>query len=195
MLIFGFNKTKGANKMKISTNKKELESLRACKSGYEIFCAAHGDKDALLSECLISNGVDDALWLMGEAADQFSDSQNRDIRLLMCDWAESVLHIFEEHYPDDNRPRLAIKAARDYANGLIDDDAMATAMDAARDAAWAAMDAARDAAWAAWAARDAAMAARYAARDAASAAARDCQQQDLKNLFLKWESEVNNGSN
>ena len=179
MLIFGFNKTKGANKMKISTNKKELESLRACKSGYEIFCAAHGDKDALLSECLISNGVDDALWLMGEAADQFSDSQNRDMRLLMCDWAESVLHIFEEHYPDDNRPRLAIKAARDYANGLIDDDAMATAMDAARDAGDAG---------------DAAMAARYAARDAASAAARDCQQQDLKNLFLKWESEVNNGS-
>jgi hypothetical protein len=40
------------------------------------------------------------------------------------------LHIYEADYPNDNRPRLAIQATRDYADGKIDD--------AARDAARAA---------------------------------------------------------
>ena len=55
-----------------------------------------------------------------------------------ADCAESVIHIFEKYYPDDNRPRLAIKAARDFANGEIDA--------AARDAAWEAAGAAAGAA-------------------------------------------------
>jgi hypothetical protein len=89
----------------------------------------------------------------------------RTARLFAADCAEHVLHFFEDEYPDEKRPREAIQASRDYANGLIRDAAGA----ADRSAAWAAAGAAaRDAAWAAaW------TAARAAARAAAGAAARD----------------------
>ena len=63
-------------------------------------------------------------------------------RLFAADCAEHVLHIYEKQYPDDDRPRKAIQAARDYANGLIDDEELK----AARAAAWeAARAAAREA--------------------------------------------------
>jgi hypothetical protein len=103
---------------------------------------------------------------------------DRTARLFAADCAEHVLPLFETKYHDDKRPRQAIQAARDYANGKIIKKQLA----AARDAAWAAARDAGDAwdAWAAWAARaaraawaarDAARAA-WAARDAARAAAR-----------------------
>jgi len=87
-------------------------------------------------------------------------------RLFACDCAEHVLEHFETCYPDDNRPREAIRMARRFANGEATDEeraaawaaAWAAAGDAAWDAAWAAArDAAGDAAWAAAgdAARDA----------------------------------------
>ena len=68
-----------------------------------------------------------------------------------CDCAERVLPLFEAAYPNNKRPREAIRLAR-------------AAVDAAADAARAAADAAR-------AAADAADAAAYAAADAAYAAA------------------------
>jgi hypothetical protein len=43
----------------------------------------------------------------------------RELRLFAADCAEHVLYLFEEKYPDDDRPRKAIQAARDFANGLI----------------------------------------------------------------------------
>lgn len=58
----------------------------------------------------------------------------RTARLCAADFAERVLPIFEDAHPGDDRPRLAIQAARDYANGLIDIAAGA----AAWGAAWAA---------------------------------------------------------
>ncbi|MCF6276878.1 MAG: hypothetical protein L3J07_03485 [Candidatus Magasanikbacteria bacterium] len=43
---------------------------------------------------------------------------NRQLFLLfLCDCAESILHYFEERYPDDNRPRNTIQVARRYALG------------------------------------------------------------------------------
>ncbi len=95
-------------------------------------------------------------------------------RLFAADCAEAVLPFFEKERPADNRPRLAIKAARDFANGKITSAAWAAASGAASDAAWAAARAAaRDAARAAaWDARAAAWDARAAASDAAWDAAR-----------------------
>ena len=98
-----------------------------------------------------------------------TDWNERSARLFACDCAERVLPIFEKEYPDDKRPREAIRVARLFARG----EATAAAWDAARAAAW---DAARAAAWAAaWAAAgDAARAAAWAAAgDAAWAAAGD----------------------
>lgn len=88
-------------------------------------------------------------------------------RLFAADCAARVLHIYERDYPADDRPRLAIIAARDHAMGRVP----AASRDAAHAAACAAAsDAARDAAWyAAWYAAHAAACA--AARDAARAAA------------------------
>lgn len=74
----------------------------------------------------------------------------RTARLFAADCAEHVLHLFEDKYPEDKRPRQDIETARRCANGKATKEELA----AARDAAWAAArDAARAAAWAA--ARDA----------------------------------------
>ena len=110
-------------------------------------------------------------------------------RLFAADCAERVLPIFEKEYPDEDAPRKAIQAARDYANGKINKKQLAAASDAARTAASAAASAAaRDAARAAWdaawaaasaAARDAVTAASAAARDAARDAAREWQAERL----------------
>lgn len=82
----------------------------------------------------------------------------RTARLFSADCAERVLHVFEKHFPNDKRPRLAIQAARDFAHGRISRADLTAARAAAWDAAWdAARGAARDAAW---------DAARDAARDA-----------------------------
>jgi hypothetical protein len=85
----------------------------------------------------------------------------RTSRLFAADCAEKVLPIFEKQYPNDERPREAIEAARAYARGEIGN----AASDAARAAAWAAARyAASDAAWGA---------ARVAASHAASQWATD----------------------
>ena len=39
------------------------------------------------------------------------------MRLFAADCAERVLHLFEEQYPDDKRPREAVEVARRYARG------------------------------------------------------------------------------
>ena len=66
----------------------------------------------------------------------------RTARLFACDCAEHVLHIFENEYPDDNRPRKVIEVARRYANGEVNEEEWDAASAAASAAAWAA---ARDA--------------------------------------------------
>ena len=101
-------------------------------------------------------GLADALWALRALPEQ----HHGQIRLLACDFAESVLHL-----TDDPVPAETIRVARAYAVGR----ATEAELDAARAAAWAAAEAARAAAWAA---AEAAWAAAEAARAAAEAAAR-----------------------
>ena len=108
-------------------------------------------------------GLNDALWALRAV-----EGKDKEIRLLACDYAEHVLHIFEEKYPEDRRPRNAIGVSRKYANGN------ATKEDF--DAAWVAARAAWYAAAACYAAGDdraAARAAWYAAGAACYAAGDD----------------------
>ena len=42
--------------------------------------------------------------------EEFIDAKT--LHLLACDFAESVLPIFEKKYPEDNRPRRAIEVKR-----------------------------------------------------------------------------------
>ena len=60
---------------------------------------------------------------------------DKTLRLYAADCAERVLGLYEKQYPKDDRPRKAIQAARDFANGLITKDAAAKA---ATNAAYAA---------------------------------------------------------
>jgi hypothetical protein len=150
------------------------------------------DEPLELKTILESNGTSDTIWALRAVEDY-----DKEIHLMAADFAESVLHIFEEKYPEDNRPRKAINAARDFANGLITVeqlDAAGSAAGAAAWAAWAAAWAARAAAWAAEAVRAAAWAAagaavRAATRDAARDAARDAGDAELKKqkqILLKY---------
>ena len=48
---------------------------------------------------------------------------DKTLRLFAADCAERGLGLYEKLYPNDDRPRKAIQAARDFANGLITKDA------------------------------------------------------------------------
>ena len=105
------------------------------------------------------------IWLLvnkGKTADKI-------LRLIAADCAERVLPIFEKQYPGDDRPRKAILAARDYANGKIGAASMAAAGAASIAAAGAASMAS------AWAAAGASMAAAGAAMTAAWDSTRDAR--------------------
>ena len=186
--------------MKISTNKQELLKLKACKSGFDEFVKAHGDKsEVLFSECLKSNGWDDTWWLIKEVYSQLSIKQTIDLHLLGCDWAESVLCNFESEYPDDSRPRLAIEAKRKFIAGEISEEQLAEArvevvkasssaeLLASRAAACAAACAAVNAAACSEAVKAEWAAASSAAMSASSSGTIAAQKADLMNLFLKWE--------
>jgi hypothetical protein len=86
---------------------------------------------------------------------------------LAADWAEHVLPLFERGHREDNRPRQAIEAARDFVAEKISPDELDRAQDAAREAAsWAGSS------YEAWAAAKAAAAAAEMARaEAAESAA------------------------
>ena len=128
-----------------------------------------------------------------------STINDRTLRLFAADCAESVLHLFEERHPDDDRPRLAIQAARDYANGLIDSAASWAASlaaelaascsvvaSAAYSAAYSAADSATDSAAALAAYSAAGSADRSAARSADSAAWSAAQSAQVENLLINY---------
>jgi len=168
--------------MTIYTTLNKILAHNPCKGGWKKLLRNLGntkedDEPLKFSKILESNGIDDALWCLRSICPEYG----REVRLFSAECADRVVHLFEKQYPNDDRPRKAIKAARDFAHGLITEEARAAAEAAARSAAEAAAEAAArsaaeaaawDAAWAA--ARDAARsAAEAAARDAAWDAARD----------------------
>ena len=126
----------------------------------------------------------------------------RTARLYAAHCALDVLHLFERQHVEDPRPRAAIVAAIEHAEGQLDEESMADA----RDAAWAAGDAARaagdaaraaaraagdagdagDAAWAA--ARDAGDAAWDAARDAGDAGDAGDAARDAGDAARAWQT-------
>jgi hypothetical protein len=70
---------------------------------------------------------------------------DKTLRLFAADCAEHVLGLYESKYPNDNRPRNAIQAARDFANGRISLDELNAAAYAANAADAAAAAYAADA--------------------------------------------------
>ena len=180
---------------KMQTTLNKIKQYTPCSEGWTKLLNHLGktqsdDEPLELTTILKSNGLDDAFWALRAV-----DGKDKEIRLMACDFAESVVYL-----ANDERCNKAIEVSRKYANGeatveelaaaraaawaaaraAAKDAARAAARAAAKDAAW---DTARDAAWAA--ARDAAWApARAAARDAAWDAEKGKQLQ----IFLKYAS-------
>jgi hypothetical protein len=161
----------------------KIDKLELCKSGYHVTDAEH------LIDWIDGNQLFE-VEVKGKALKGDNKTTCQKIRLVrqvegwndknlrfFAFWcAEQVLPIYEEKYPDDNRPRRAIETARRYAEGLATEGELAAARTAAWAAAWAA---ASDAAW---------DAARAAARTAASDAAWDEQSIKLQKIVFE-ESE------
>ena len=129
----------------MQTTLNKIKEHSPCEDGWKKLLNYLGktqadDEPLELRTILESNEINDAIW-----AFRTVDGKEKEIRLFAADCAELVLPIYEKQYPDDNRPRLAIQAARDYANGLITHEELGTARAAARGAAWGAAWAARDA--------------------------------------------------
>jgi len=149
----------------LHTTFAKAKEFGACESSYRKMAKLLGgvtkygkDTPIPLDTVLEVCGLDDTLWALRCTV----EPSNNLIIEIACQYKEHVLHIFEEMYPNDKRPRLAIEAAR---LCLTDNSA------AARDAAWdaAASDAAaRDTSASDAAAGEAAWYARYAVRYAAA---------------------------
>jgi hypothetical protein len=107
-------------------------------------------------------------WLCGRMVGETGWPTRQELVLAACACAETVLPLFEKKYPNDDRPRKAIEAARGWARGT---EVVAQVRSDAYAAAYAAADAAAYAAAAAAAAADAIAADAYAYAAAAAAAA------------------------
>ena len=167
------------------TTFNKLHEHGACPEGYQKLARSLGGinkygKDTLipLDKIIESNGLQDTIWTLRAT----TESAENLLVEFACRCAEHVLHFYEDKYPDDKRPRLAIVTARVC---ITDKSPEATAArDAARDAAWAAGAAGAAAGDAAWAAAGAAAGADAgAARDAAWAAERKIQAELLIKYF------------
>ena len=166
----------------MQTTLNKIKQHSPCPEGWQKLLTflnkTEADDELLeLTTILESNGLEDALWALRTV-----DGKDKEIRLMACDFAESVVHL-----ANDERCNRAIEVSRKYANGdatqeelyAASDDAMDAAMDADRAAdRAAAWYAARATAWAA---------ARAAAREAMDAAG-DAEKEKRLQIFLKYAS-------
>ena len=167
-----------------TTSFRLLHDAGACKERYRFLAKTLGgiekygrDTPITLLQILNINGLEDALWAVKTCPDS-----EKFVRLLACDYAEHVLHIFEAKYPDDDRPRKAIAVSRRYARGEATEAELSAARDAARGTKAAIGAAAGVAAYAAsWAA------AGVAARDAAWHAECTWQEARLRELLERGQ--------
>ena len=117
----------------------------ACEESYKKFAKNVGgitkygrNTPIPLTDILGVLGLRDALWCLWVTPKEQDAERDKLARIFACDCAEHVLHIYEKAYPNDNRPRKAITAARLYTEGKATTEERA----AAGDAAWAAASAA-----------------------------------------------------
>jgi hypothetical protein len=109
-----------------------LKSLGACSEAI----AWRGKRDLKTTWAECERG-DWMLWLAGKMADKKGWPTRQQIVVAACDCADLSLEILEKKYPQDKRPRLAIEAARKWANGeaSLDEVRSAAAYAAAAHAA------------------------------------------------------------
>lgn len=168
-------------KTKLTTTLTLLKGKNACSDGYKTLIHYIGhdydeNKEINLLTILKSNGIDHFFWAF-RAISQPAEIATKIKNNIVADIAESVLHLYEKQYKNDDRPRKAIESCRNnhinasdaalaaYAAGNAINAIAAHDANYADYAAAAAVDAFHDAA------AYAAYAAAYAADAAAEAAA------------------------
>lgn len=132
----------------LNTTFKLAKKARACTDRYEHFAKAVGgiehygaDIPIPLTLILEHNGLDDALWALWCVLPEEEVERNRLVCVLLADYAEHVLYLFESQFPDDDSPRKTIETIRRFARGEATLDELGAA-GAATGAAWAAAGAA-----------------------------------------------------
>ena len=181
----------------------KLTKIVLCRRGYHIVMA-HQIPYCLVDNCQIYE-AETSGKVIGDS-DKFVCGKVRLVkqmrydpeitpRLLSADFAEHVLHLYENKYPGDDRPRKTVEAARKFARKQITRGEMEAARAAAKaaardikDAAGYAALAAWDVAWAAWAACEdnARAAVRYAAGNAVLAATWEAEHDWQGQQLLKY---------
>jgi hypothetical protein len=124
----------------LHTTFNKLHEAGVCTEGYRKLAKYLGgvneygkDTPIPLDKIIESNGLQDTIWALRATIEP---PENLIIEF-SCRCAEHVLHFYEDKYPDDKRPRLAMEAAR----VCLTDKSPAAATAAARAAARAASDA------------------------------------------------------
>jgi len=125
-----------------------IKELIPCRSGYHlcrpddimswlgpvIYVAEPGKKIVAVDNKIVTNRV--------RLTRHIKTWNERAARLFACDCAARVLRFYEEKYPEDKRPREAIRMARKYANGKVSIEDLRAAYRAAYNAAYSAADSA-----------------------------------------------------
>ncbi|MBI4203214.1 MAG: hypothetical protein HY532_08910, partial [Chloroflexi bacterium] len=125
------------------------------KQAHKALYPVYGNEPIPLTAILDSNGLPDALWCLQAVLPEEQELATRLGRLLACDYAEHVAHLWVAPRGVTWQPGDTIAVARRYAWGR----ATANELGAAEARAWAAA--------AAWAAAEQRAAAAWAARAAA----------------------------
>ena len=138
--------------MKLTTTLNKIRACSPCASGWRTLVKHLGEEfdpnaEINLLTVLESNGVADMLWTL-----RATDHSKRVASQLAIEFAEQALPLFEKRRPNDERPRKAIQAARDYLDGKISLEELRSCRSHAADAYAAYVGAAADAAYVAYAA-------------------------------------------
>jgi len=105
----------------MKTTLKELKELKECGGlfDYDKLTSNLGtenlDTEVTILEILNLNGIKDAVYAL-------RTQKYKDYCLFNADVAESVLHLFEEKYPDEKRARKCTEGIRLYHAGKITQD-------------------------------------------------------------------------
>ena len=133
----------------MKTTLNEIRKFDPCTDSWQRLLESLGkteadDTEVKLIYILDLLGIDDAIWALRAV-----DGHEKEARLFAADCAERVLHLYEDKYPGDDRPRKAIEAARMFARLEISPEEAQAACSAARSAFSAADSAAYSAAYSA----------------------------------------------
>ena len=111
------------------TTLNKIRNFQPCAPSWEKLLSHLGkvqadDEPLLITTILESNGIRDAAWCMRA---ETIIGREKEMKLFAADCAESILHIFENEYADDKRPRLAIDTIRNYVKGFATKEELVTA--------------------------------------------------------------------